>query len=243
MQMFSNRMRSVFLGFFAIALITVLAISCIPQQKAGSNNFVIFITDGLRPSAVNPQDTPTLSEIQQQGVNFVNSHSLFPTFTTANASAIATGHYLGDTGDFSNTINVGFFTKSANNSPVPAQIRKALKDLGLEENTNIFVAADHGFSTISKQSKTSYAATLSYPDVPKGFLPPGFLAIDLAHELKLPLTDPDKKNTTVIPTKGEFSKNGLINKDPKKLDVVVAANGGSDLIYLPNPDNNDEASL
>ena len=33
---------------------------------------------------------------------------MFPTFTTANASAIATGHYLGDTGDFSNTIYTGF---------------------------------------------------------------------------------------------------------------------------------------
>ncbi|RCJ32782.1 alkaline phosphatase family protein [Nostoc sp. ATCC 53789] len=64
-------------------------------------------------------ETPNLHEIRQQGVSFVNSHWLFPTFTTANASAIATGHYLGDTGDFSNTINVGFPVKSASNSPVP----------------------------------------------------------------------------------------------------------------------------
>ena len=35
-------------------------------------------------------------------------HSLFPTFTMANASGMATGHYLGDTGDFSNTIYTGF---------------------------------------------------------------------------------------------------------------------------------------
>jgi hypothetical protein len=42
-------------------------------------------------------ETPNLYEIRQQGVSFINSHSLFPTFTTTNASAIATGHYLGDT--------------------------------------------------------------------------------------------------------------------------------------------------
>src|SRR5262249_55042793 len=30
--------------------------------------------------------------------------------------------------------------------------------------------------------------------------------------------------------------NGLIGRDPNKPDVVVAANGGSDLIYLPNKD-------
>ena len=38
------------------------------------------------------------------------------TFTTANASAFATGHQLGDTGDFSNTIYVGRPVASANNS-------------------------------------------------------------------------------------------------------------------------------
>ena len=40
-----------------------------------------------------------MADIRDKGVNFKNSHSLFPTFTTANASAMATGHYLGDTGD------------------------------------------------------------------------------------------------------------------------------------------------
>jgi hypothetical protein len=29
---------------------------------------------------------------------------VFPTFTTANASAFATGHHLGNTGDYSNAI-------------------------------------------------------------------------------------------------------------------------------------------
>ena len=45
-----------------------------------------------------------MAEVRDKGVNFKNPHSLFPTFTMANASAMATGHYLGDTGDFSNTI-------------------------------------------------------------------------------------------------------------------------------------------
>ena len=40
-------------------------------------------------------------------MDFTNSHSLFPTITTVNASAIATGHYIGDTGDFGNTIYTG----------------------------------------------------------------------------------------------------------------------------------------
>ena len=40
-------------------------------------------------------------------MDFTNSHSLYPTVTTVNASAIATGHYIGDTGDFGNTLYVG----------------------------------------------------------------------------------------------------------------------------------------
>jgi arylsulfatase A-like enzyme len=114
-----------------------------------------------------------------------------------------------------------------------AQIRSALKELGLEASTNIFVTADHGFSTISKQSQISYAATVNYPDVPKGFLPPGFLAIDLAHHLKLTLFNPDKQNIKVDISKGQSTKNGAIGKNPTQSEVIVAANGGSDLIYLP----------
>ena len=57
---------------------------------------------------VTPQTAPAMAEVRDKGVNFKNSHSLFPTFTTANASAMATGHYLGDTGDFTNTIYTGY---------------------------------------------------------------------------------------------------------------------------------------
>lgn len=63
----------------------------------------------------------------------------------------------------------------------------------VRENTNVFVTSDHGFSTVSKRdvdasgrATRSYSATLN-----DGFLPVGFLAIDLAHELKLPLYDPE----------------------------------------------------
>lgn len=425
MRLLAQSRRWVYLAISV--LLIIVACSKVPQsnnQQANQNttqttkhNAIIFVADGLRPDWVNSTDTPNLNEIREKGVTFINSHSLFPTFTTANASAIATGHYLGDTGDFSNTIQVNTPVKSAKNSLVPflennavirevnkqfganflgeetllsiarksgfstaavgkigpvliqdvtlqkneptiifdddtgkpegvalnqeiinlldknslskaspdrgennqkgdsktpgtktanivqqqyfadvttkiilplfkqrqkpfvmvywsrdpdgtqhnhgdslnqivpgingptvqaarqnvdknlAQIRSALRDLGLEETTNIFVTADHGFSTISKESKTSYAATLNYPDVPKGFLPSGFVAIDLAKDLNLPLFDPDNKNAPVNPAKGEHSRNHILGKNASKPDVIVAANGGSDLVYLPNKDN------
>lgn len=412
MGIFRHR-RWVFLTLFMIALVAACKPFVNNLTQKTQHNVVIFVADGLRPTSINSTDMPALNGIREQGVTFVNSHSLFPTFTTANASAIATGHYLGDTGDFSNTIKVSTPVKSAKNSLVPflennavikevnkqfgknfineqsllatakiagfstaavgkvgpvliqdvthqkgeatiifddstgtatgitlseevtplltkaslplttpprgangkpgdsktagtkvanieqqqyfadvttkvilplfqqrkkpfvlvfwsrdpdgtqhnhgdslnqivpgingptvlaarknvdnnlAQIRTALKDLGLEATTNIFVTADHGFSTISKESKNSYAKSLTYPEVPKGFLPPGFVAIDLAHDLKLPLFDPDNKNAILDPTKGQFSRNGFIGKNSNNPDVIVAGNGGSDLIYLP----------
>ena len=60
-----------------------------------------------------------MAEVRDRGVNFKNSHSMFPTFTTANASAMATGHYLGDTGDFSNTIYTGYPVVAAGGTVTP----------------------------------------------------------------------------------------------------------------------------
>ena len=418
-------------ALFTIVLVERLFIidRSVAQQSA-PRNAIIFVADGLRPSSVNATDTPALYGVAQQGVRFTNSHSLFPTFTTANGSALATGHYLGDTGDFSNTIYAGFPVPNAGNVPpgnsvtpfvesdpvladldahfggnylneetllaaartagfstaavgkvgpvliqdvtqgnrvagsipppatviiddstgrtggVPlsadvaaaltnaglplistarnqpsgnnttpgtlsanlgqqqyfvdsvtkailplfkekgkpfaivywsrdpdgtqhnqgdslnsltpgingptskagvqnadnnlAQILQALKDSGLDATTDVFVTADHGFNTISKQSATSYATSLTYPGVNPGFLPAGFLAIDIAKGLDLPLYDPDQGNGLVTPGLGTIprpqSGDALIGSDPSNPDVVVAANGGSDLLYLPKKD-------
>ena len=75
--------------------------------RAAPRNVIIFVADGLRSHSVTPQTAPALAAVRAQGVDFRNSHSLFPTVTTANGSAIATGHLLGDTGDFGNTIYQG----------------------------------------------------------------------------------------------------------------------------------------
>ena len=388
-------------------------------QNDKPRNLILFVPDGLRGQIVTPQTAPAMAEVRDKGVNFKNSHSLFPTFTTANASAMATGHYLGDTGDFSNTIYTGYPVGPADGTVTPflevnpvildvdehfggdylneetilkmarakgystaaigklgptlifdhtdkigadglhsividdatggkngvplsdemkaalakaglplaspsrgdngkagdartpgtvlpntaqqayfadiaskvvlpmfkerskpfvlvfwsrdpdgtqhntgdslntvtpgingptslagiknadnnlAQLRKALDDLGLTATTNVMIAADHGFSTISKESKTSPSAKATYEDTPKDFLPMGFLAIDLAKALNLPLFDPNNKNARVADNAHPKAGNGLLGQDPAKPDLVVATNGGSDLIYLPNKD-------
>lgn len=397
------------------SLITLSAAGFASAQNATPRSLILFIPDGLRGRIVTPQTAPAMAELRDKGVNFRNSHSLFPTFTMANGSAIASGHYLGDTGTFSNTIytakpvahangtvtpfievdpvlkevdeqfggdylneetilkmarDKGFSTAAigkvgptlifdhtdygkntividdatggkngvpvsdemkdaltkaglptttpprddngkagdaktpgttvanvaqqawmadvatkvvlpmfkARNKPFVlvfwsrdpdgsqhntgdslntitpgingptsmagirnaddnlAQIRKALGELGLAASTNIIVSSDHGFSTISKESKTSPAAKISYEDTPKDFLPMGFLAIDLAKALNLPLYDPNDKNAKVADNAHPKAGNGLLGQDPEKPDIVIATNGGSDLIYLPNKD-------
>ena len=118
-----------------------------------------------------------------------------------------------------------------------AAILDSLKALGLDATTDVFVSSDHGFSTISKDSQTSAASKINYKDVPSGQLPPGFVAIDIAKTLNLPLFDPDAKLAPVDFNAGQHSSkaNGLIGTDPSSPDVVVAANGGIDLVYLPRP--------
>jgi Type I phosphodiesterase / nucleotide pyrophosphatase len=146
-----------------------------------------------------------------------------------------------NTGDSLNTVTPGINgptsmagIKNADNNL--AQLRKALDDLGLAANTDVIVSADHGFSTISKESKTSPSAKVSYDDTPKDFLPMGFLALDLAKALELPLFDPNDKNARVADNAHPKAGNGVLGQDPAKPDLVVATNGGSDLIYLPNKD-------
>src|ERR1700735_4485507 len=78
------------------------------------HNVVLFVPDGLRGAIVNATTAPEMDRLRHSGVAFPNSHSIFPTFTTANASAMATEHFLGDTGDFSNTIYTGYKVPAAN---------------------------------------------------------------------------------------------------------------------------------
>ena len=86
-------------GFWPLAL---------ASSQPARRNVIVFVADGLRHGSVNQTDTPALWRVRTEGVHFQNSHSVFPTFTTANAASIATGHQIGDTGDFSNTIWTGY---------------------------------------------------------------------------------------------------------------------------------------
>ena len=99
-----------------------------------------------------------------------------------------------------------------------AAIEQTLKALGMFESTNIIVAADHGFSTIAKDSENGARE-----------LPTGFLAVDLAVALQkddtsLTLYDPDDNNRPVDLKSSHPSKaDGIIGTDPRFPQVVIAA--------------------
>ncbi len=393
------------------------------SAQARPHNVVLFVADGLRHGMVNEKTAPTITALMAQGVKFTNTHSLFPTFTTANAAGMATGHMPGDNGDFSNTIYTGFPVPGAGDSLTPflendpvlgdvdahfsgdylneetilraareagfstatigklgpalifdhtersgqhtivvddmtgrpggiplsdevtrrlgalslpvqapargengkygsstapgtlaanveqqnffadvaakavlplfkernqpfvmvfwsrdpdgtqhnqgdslgrllpgingptslaaiknadddlAKLQSALKQEGLAQDTDVIVVSDHGFSTISKESATSWAATQSYKNVTPSQLPPGFVALDLAHALGMTLYDPDAKGAEVAAGAYPVRGNGLIGGDPAHPRIVVAANGGSDLIYLPEGDKELAAKI
>src|ERR1700691_198341 len=386
------------------------------QTQEHAHNVVLFVADGLRSRMVDEATAPNLAAMAREGAYLRNSYALFPTFTTANASAMATGHMLGDTGDFSNTIYAGFAVPGAAGSSTPflendpvladvdehfsgdyldeatilklareagfstaavgkigpilifdhtkdgraqsiivddatgsekgvplsaemtdrlkaanlplatpprganakygdmntpgtltpnivqqdyftavtakailplfkergkpfvlvfwsrdpdgtqhyqgdsfkslvpgingptslaairnadddrARIRSALGELGLLDSTDIIAIADHGFSTITKQSQTSSTVKMKFADTPLGHLPLGFVALDLAHALDLPLIDPDSNYAPVADGQHSRFGNGLIGGDKKNPKIVVTANGGSDMIYLPDAD-------
>src|SRR3954449_12466872 len=136
------------------SLITLTATAA-SAQNAAPRNLILFVPDGLRGRIVTPQTAPAMAAVRDKGVHFKNSHSLFPTFTMANGSAMATGHYLGDTGVFSNTIFTGYTSVPAGDTVVPFIENDAvLGDIDehfngdyLNEDTILKLARKAGYST------------------------------------------------------------------------------------------------
>jgi predicted AlkP superfamily pyrophosphatase or phosphodiesterase len=67
---------------------------------------IVFVVDGLRPDAITAEDTPTLFRLRTEGVDFTNSHAVFPTVTRVNAAALSTGTQPGTNGILGNQMYV-----------------------------------------------------------------------------------------------------------------------------------------
>src|SRR5579864_2652978 len=144
------------------------------QNNSTPHNLILFVPDGLRALKVTPDTAPAMAEVRDKGVNFKNPHSMFPTFTMANGSAMSTGHYLGDTGTFSNTIYTAFTSVPAGDTVVPFLENDAVlgdvdehfnKDY-LDEDTILKLARTQGLSTaaIGKVGPTYLFDHTDHPD-------------------------------------------------------------------------------
>ncbi len=64
------------------ALVLALAAALPGLATAAPHNVVIFVADGLRYDSVTSETAPALYAVKKHGVDFANSHSLYPTITT-----------------------------------------------------------------------------------------------------------------------------------------------------------------
>ena len=150
---------------FLVAASAVAASSWLlsAADPARRPNVIIFVADGLRPGSVNATDAPTLFRLRQDGVNFVNSHAVFPTVTMSNAAAIATGHYPGDTGQFGNNLFIdrpmfstgnfgqppGTVIPNVENDQVLADVNERFGGNFVREPSLLSVARENGYSTVA----------------------------------------------------------------------------------------------
>ena len=130
------------------------------------HNFIIFVADGLRYGSVTAENTPNLWRLKTQGVDFTNSHSLFPTVTTVNASAIATGHYIGDTGNFGNSLWDGAAVTGLENDANLAAMNQRFGGNYLNDATLLAQARAAGWSTaaVGKLGPTRIFDSTDAPD-------------------------------------------------------------------------------
>ena len=75
-------MRRILILGAALCAIATLAAQDRPPRK---RNVIIFVADGLRYGSVNATDTPAFWKVRTEGVNFANSHSVYPTLTMPNS--------------------------------------------------------------------------------------------------------------------------------------------------------------
>jgi predicted AlkP superfamily pyrophosphatase or phosphodiesterase len=81
---------------------------CLPALATAQSNqerhIVVVVWDGMRPDFVSEQNTPALWKLSQEGVTFRNHHSVYPSATNVNGTALVTGVYPNKNGILANHV-------------------------------------------------------------------------------------------------------------------------------------------
>jgi arylsulfatase A-like enzyme len=82
--------------------ILILGLTRLVIASPPAKHVVVVVWDGMRPDFVTEQNTPTLWKLAQTGVTFRNNHSVYPSATIVNGTAINTGVYPQHSGILAN---------------------------------------------------------------------------------------------------------------------------------------------
>ena len=109
---------------------------------------VLMVWDGLRPDFVTQRDTPNLFRLEREGVRFDKHHSIFPTLTMVNATALATGAPPGVNGLEGNNFYLPPSAETPKGEIVSAEGVKAILNLN---GSNQFKGRLIGLDTIAQE--------------------------------------------------------------------------------------------
>src|SRR6266850_2576500 len=96
-----NRRARFIFPTVAAALLSLESIA-VAASSARDRHVVVVVWDGMRPDFVSEQNTPTLWKLAQSGVTFRNHHSVYPSATIVNGTALNTGVYASRSGILAN---------------------------------------------------------------------------------------------------------------------------------------------
>src|ERR1700686_2290867 len=114
-RMFTRRLAEI-LAIVLVFIATPTRAQDLTQARRGRGRIVVLMVwDGLRPDFVTQRDTPNLFRMAREGVRFDRHHSIFPTLTMVNATALATGAPPGING-----LEGNVFYLAADSTPAPA---------------------------------------------------------------------------------------------------------------------------
>src|SRR5256885_3090934 len=86
---------------FSLAILAACSVTVVAAATP-DRHVVVVVWDGMRPDFVSQQNTPTLWKLAKSGVFFRNHHSVYPSATIVNGTAINTGVYPDHSGILAN---------------------------------------------------------------------------------------------------------------------------------------------
>ncbi len=102
------------LAFCALLAATASARVSGEPAHGRAAHVVLVVWDGMRPDFATKENAPTLWALAQEGVTFQRHHSIYPTLTTVNAAALATGVHPSRSGPIG---NYEYLPETAKNKP------------------------------------------------------------------------------------------------------------------------------